>query len=276
MSGRTWAYTGAVLGSAVSVGANVAHSYVPPAGAPPGWAPQPGAVLGSVFWPLAVLVALEILARVDWPDGLQWLVVRWGGLAPVGGVAAIVSYRHLGALLSWYGEDRVTSTVGPLAVDGLMLIASSALLVVPATIPVVEDALVAEPERAASQAGPELAPATVEPAPAVAGPDPTPTEPETPPAEPAPAAPQRPRTGGRTAGKAAGKAAAPRASDEDLLARLDVAVTAGELAPDQVTKTAVRTRYGVGDTRAARIADGWHERHRRTAVAAVSGPSLKY
>ena len=34
MTGRAWAYVGAVLGGAVSVAANVAHSYVPPDGAP--------------------------------------------------------------------------------------------------------------------------------------------------------------------------------------------------------------------------------------------------
>ena len=33
-TGRGWAYIGAGLGGAVSIAANVAHSYVPPAGAP--------------------------------------------------------------------------------------------------------------------------------------------------------------------------------------------------------------------------------------------------
>jgi hypothetical protein len=86
-----------------------------------------------MFWPVAVVVSLEILARVDWPDGLRWTLLRFGGLAPVGLVAAVVSYRHLSGLLAWYGEDVVTATLGPLAVDGLMVLASGALLVEPST-----------------------------------------------------------------------------------------------------------------------------------------------
>src|SRR5437762_1388813 len=39
-TGRRWAYTGILLGGAVSVAANVAHSFVPPTGAPPTWRPH--------------------------------------------------------------------------------------------------------------------------------------------------------------------------------------------------------------------------------------------
>jgi hypothetical protein len=127
-AGRVWAYVGAGSGAGVSVAANVAHSYVPPAGAPAGWSPHPGAVVGAVFWPLGLLVAIEILARVRWPAGGRWVAVRFGGLLPVALVAAVVSYRHLSGLLAFYGEDTITSRVGPVAVDGLMVMATGALL----------------------------------------------------------------------------------------------------------------------------------------------------
>jgi len=127
-AGRSWAYLGALVGAGVSVAANVAHSYVPPAGAASGWSPHTGAVVGAVFWPVALLVAIEVLARVAWPAGGRWLLVRFGGLGPVATVAAVVSYRHLSGLLSFYGEDTITTTVGPLAVDGLMVMATGALL----------------------------------------------------------------------------------------------------------------------------------------------------
>jgi hypothetical protein len=127
-AGRSWAYLGALVGAGVSVAANVAHSYVPPADAPAGWSPHTGAVVGAVFWPVALLVAIEVLARVAWPVGGRWLLVRFGGLGPVATVAAVVSYRHLSGLLSFYGEDAITATVGPLAVDGLMVMATGALL----------------------------------------------------------------------------------------------------------------------------------------------------
>lgn len=128
MSGRVWAYIGVLLGGAVSIAANVAHSYVPPAGAAADWQPHAGAVGGAVFWPLGLFVALEVFARVAWPKGWQWVAVRFGGLLPVALLAAFVSYRHLSGLLVYYGEDRLTSLAGPAAIDGLMVISTAALI----------------------------------------------------------------------------------------------------------------------------------------------------
>jgi hypothetical protein len=127
--GRGWAYLGAVLGGGVSVAANVAHSYVPPTDVDPAtWQPQGGAVAGAVFWPVFLFVAVEILTRIQWPALRRWVVVRFLGLLPVAVVAAVVSYRHLSGLLAWYREDALTITIGPLAVDGLMVMATAALL----------------------------------------------------------------------------------------------------------------------------------------------------
>ncbi|HET9516484.1 MAG TPA: DUF2637 domain-containing protein [Actinoplanes sp.] len=157
-SGRGWAYLGAILGGAVSIAANVAHSYVPPAGAPSGWSPEGGAVVASVFWPVALFVAVEILARTPWPTGRPWQVLRFGGLLPVAAVAAFVSYKHLAGLLTHYGEDPLTATLGPLAVDGLMVMATGALLATghrhatPATQP-------AEPTTTETSAPPTAEPA---------------------------------------------------------------------------------------------------------------------
>ena len=125
-SGRGWAYTGAVRGGGAAVAANGAHSYVPPVGAPAGWTPEPGAVIGAAFWPLALLVAVEILARVEWPAGRWWLALRIVGVGLVAVVAAVVSYLHLSGLLAHYGDSPVTVLLGPLAVDGLMLTATAA------------------------------------------------------------------------------------------------------------------------------------------------------
>jgi hypothetical protein len=128
MTGRRWAYAGALLGGGVSIAANVAHSYVPPVGAPADWAPHAGAVVGAVFWPVALFVAIEILARVAWPDGRRWVLLRFGGLLPVAAVAAFVSYRHLSGLLTFYGDETAVAVLGPLAVDGLMVMATGALI----------------------------------------------------------------------------------------------------------------------------------------------------
>ena len=127
-SGRSWGYVGAVLGGLVSIAANVAHSYVPPTHATARWHPPLGDVVGAVFWPVALFVAIEILARTAWPRATRWVVVRFAGLLPVAVVAAIVSYGHLSGLLAHYGESALTAHLGPLAVDGLMVMASSALM----------------------------------------------------------------------------------------------------------------------------------------------------
>jgi hypothetical protein len=127
-SGRGWAYTGATLGGLVSIAANVAHSFIPPTTAPTNWHPEPGAVVGAIVWPVFLFVAVEILARVAWPTGWSWQILRWGGLLPVALVAAIVSYRHLSGLLHHYGEEPIVYILGPLAVDGLMVMATGALL----------------------------------------------------------------------------------------------------------------------------------------------------
>ncbi len=145
--GLAWAYTGAIIGGAVSVAANVAHSYVPPADAPADWTPQIGAVVGAVFWPVSLFVAIEILARIDWPAGKRWIAVRYLGLLPVALVAAVVSYRHLSGLLVFYGEDPLTATIGPLAVDGLMVMATGALLAARRPTPTAEpDTTPVEPD----------------------------------------------------------------------------------------------------------------------------------
>ena len=49
-------------------------------------------------------------------------------VAPVAAVAAFVSYRHLSGLLGHYGEETLIAHLGPLAVDGLMVMATAALL----------------------------------------------------------------------------------------------------------------------------------------------------
>ncbi|MFC8848715.1 MULTISPECIES: DUF2637 domain-containing protein [unclassified Micromonospora] len=136
-TGRGWAYVGVILGGVVSIAANVAHTYLPkpPDGAPLGWAPDPGwspsplAVALSVFWPVALFVAVEILTRIPWGEGFSSVVARVAGVLPVAVVAAVVSYRHLSGLLEHFGEDPLTIAIGPLAVDGLMVMASAALLV---------------------------------------------------------------------------------------------------------------------------------------------------
>ncbi|GAA1702477.1 DUF2637 domain-containing protein [Fodinicola feengrottensis] len=126
------AVAGLTAGVVVSVAANIAHSFLPPEGlaatAAAQWHPALGAVLAAAWWPLALFLAVEVLTRVRWQTGPWWATARYGGVTVVAVVAAIVSYRHMAGLLTAYGEDWLSSHIGPLAVDGLMVVAGLALL----------------------------------------------------------------------------------------------------------------------------------------------------
>lgn len=130
--GRLWAYAGTVLGAFTSVAANIADAYVTPKDwqpARPGqeWVPDIGAVMSAVFWPLALLAASETLARKRWANP----VTRRVGIAAVlvvATAAAVISYQHMYALLQHYQESDLSATIGPLAIDGLMIVCSLALV----------------------------------------------------------------------------------------------------------------------------------------------------
>jgi hypothetical protein len=185
-SGRGWAYTGAISGGLVSIAANIAHSFIAPHGASTQWSPDPGAVVGAIVWPVFLFIAVEILARVAWPHGLTWQLLRWGGMLPVALVAALVSYRHLSGLLAHYGEEKIVYLLGPIAVDGLMVMATGALL---ATRPHRITAIASQPSAINDHAVPAMpaAPAiavpplsTVDSAPTVPAPTPAPVKAEVP------------------------------------------------------------------------------------------------
>lgn len=130
---RAWAYVGAAVGAGVSIAANVLHSYVPPEAVALPWQPPPGSVIGAVFWPVALLIAIELFARWH-PTRGTFKLLRWAGLVPVAVVAAVVSYRHMSGLLDHWHADPLTVLIGPLAVDGLMVMAAGCLIATSATI----------------------------------------------------------------------------------------------------------------------------------------------
>lgn len=119
-AGRVIAWVSFALGIAVSVAGNILHSALTPAGL--------GELVGAAFWPLALMLSIEILTRVRWQSGKRWMAARVIGLFLVGLVAAVLSYRHLAGLMASWGEDTFNAHLGPLAVDGLMLLAATALL----------------------------------------------------------------------------------------------------------------------------------------------------
>lgn len=119
-SGRAIAWLSFLLGISVSIAGNIGHA------ASDGL--KPGEWAGAAFWPLALMLSIEILTRVRWQPERRWTVARLAGLVLVALVAMALSYRHLAGLMTYWGEDTLNAYLGPLAVDGLMLIAATALL----------------------------------------------------------------------------------------------------------------------------------------------------
>jgi hypothetical protein len=111
------AWWGFTVGAAVSISANVADSH-----------PNVGARLAGGFWPIALLLAIEVISREQFGHTITARLARFGGTGVVAAVAAAISYTHLSSLLGRYGEGQVTAHIGPLAIDGLMVVCGTALL----------------------------------------------------------------------------------------------------------------------------------------------------
>jgi len=125
LTSRRWARFALAFGAAASVTGNVAHTVLTPS--------VVGLVLRvvlAVFWPLALFVGIEVLVRVAWRDKFIDLAGRAVMMVPVSVVAAVVSYQHLHGLMRLGGEDAFSAMIGPLAIDGLMMGGTVALLAI--------------------------------------------------------------------------------------------------------------------------------------------------
>lgn len=250
--GRSWAYGGVTLGAVASVAANVAHSYVAPESASKGWSPEPGLVLVSALWPLALMIAVEVLVRSEWPDGWFSLSVRYGGVGAVAVVAAVVSYQHLSGLLRHYGETSTAVAIGPLAIDGLMLVCTAALLNN-------HDSTEPAPNDVGSTAGITAAEPVVEAVPtARAG------SPVDPTAEPQSTnRPRSPSTKPRsTPPKSTGRP--PTRTLDDLRSAVEQAIKVGQLSRP-LTEKPIRDLFGIGAGNARILRDEFNDLDESTA-----------
>lgn len=126
--GRFVSWAGFGFGSIVSIAGNVLHAWLPPEHAPPGWHPGIVPQLGAAVWPVMLLLAVEVLSRVRWRDEWQWRLARYGGTGTVAVGAAVISYGHVTAVLAAWGYGSLAAHVGPLVIDGLMVVSGFALL----------------------------------------------------------------------------------------------------------------------------------------------------
>ncbi len=126
--GKFVAWTGFLFGSIVSVAANVLAARIVPDHAPTGWQPNLYAQIGAAVWPLGLLISVEVLSRVRWRRGFLWSLARYGGAGTVALGSAVISYGHIRDVLGSWGYSPLGAGVGPLVVDGLMVVSGFALL----------------------------------------------------------------------------------------------------------------------------------------------------
>jgi hypothetical protein len=126
--GRLVGWVGFVFGSLTSVAANVLAARIAPQHAAPGWHPSVYAEVGAAVWPVALLLSVEGLSRVRWPNSALWNLARYGGAGTVALGSALISYSHIAAVLAFWGYSTLAAHVGPLVVDGLMTVSGFALL----------------------------------------------------------------------------------------------------------------------------------------------------
>ncbi|WP_112262459.1 DUF2637 domain-containing protein [Lentzea terrae] len=124
------AWAGFVFGSIMSIAANVLSTWLPAQHQPAGWSPGLAPQIGAAVWPIGLLLSIEVLSRVRWPRGWFWILARFGGIGVVALGSAIISYGHLrDVLIAWHYEP-LAAAVGPLVLDGLMVISGFALLAI--------------------------------------------------------------------------------------------------------------------------------------------------
>jgi hypothetical protein len=161
-----WAWLGVVFGAGLSIAGNGWHVALTESSM--GMALR---LVWACIWPVLLLIGIEVLARVDWRG--KWLdrLAQFMLTVPVAAVAAVVSYRHQSALILLADpSDEFSAAIGPLAIDGLMLGCTIALLVIRSLTTVGAPAPAPTPvssEQPVSAPAPEAAP--VSPAPALPG-----------------------------------------------------------------------------------------------------------
>src|SRR5438105_582040 len=112
-----WAVRAALtVGVAASVCANVLHAR-----------DNPISQTIAAWPPLALLLTVELVSRVPVHRRLL-AAARIGGTTVIAGIAAYVSYFHMAAVVSRYGEHPPNPYLLPLSVDGLIVVASVSLV----------------------------------------------------------------------------------------------------------------------------------------------------
>jgi hypothetical protein len=117
------AYVALLVGASLSVAGNVADTY-----RTRGDATDALDVILAGAWPVLVLLTIELFVSRRWSPERGFQVLRWAGCLAIGSMAMMVSWVHLHDLLDSRGQILPVATGGPLAIDGMAIMATGLLL----------------------------------------------------------------------------------------------------------------------------------------------------
>jgi len=82
----------------------------------------------AIVWPLFVILAIEMFVSQRWKRTPLFQVWRWVGCLAIGGMAMTASWTHLHDLMASRGQLAIVAILGPLAIDGMAIMATGLIL----------------------------------------------------------------------------------------------------------------------------------------------------
>jgi len=82
----------------------------------------------AISWPALVILAIEMFVSPRWNKSTVFQVWRWTGCLAIGGMAMLASWTHLHDLLASRGQLATVAMLGPLAIDGMAIMATGLIL----------------------------------------------------------------------------------------------------------------------------------------------------
>lgn len=117
------AYVALLAGAGLSVAGNVADTF-----RTRGEATDALDIILAGAWPILVLLTIELFVSGRWSSRTGYQILRWFGCLSVGSMAMLVSWVHLHDLLATRGQLSLVSMAGPLAIDGMAIMATGLIL----------------------------------------------------------------------------------------------------------------------------------------------------
>lgn len=82
----------------------------------------------ALAWPALVILAIEMFVSERWKRSAMFQIWRWTGCLAIGSMAMVASWTHLHDLLASRGQLAIVAILGPLAIDGMVIMATGLIL----------------------------------------------------------------------------------------------------------------------------------------------------